>query len=222
MKNNLHEEIKGPALAVDTIVFSIKEDKLVVLLIKIGSGPYKNKWALPGGLVQINETLDSAAIRVLKNKTNIKKGHLEQLYTFGDLDRDIRGQIVSTAYLLLVENIEKFDVRKTELYTDISWSPVGKLPPMAFDHGKMIKLAQSRLRSKMLYSNIVYSLLPSAFTLSDLQKIYEIILGRKEDKRNFRKKMLDTNILIVFSGFKKGAFRPAQMYKFKCKEISYF
>lgn len=222
MQKNLHEKIRGPALAVDTIVFSIKKDQLVSLLIKIGNGPYKDKWALSGGLIQLNENPETAAIRVLKNKTNITRGHLEQLYTFGDLGRDIRGQIVSIAYLLLVGNTKQYTLKTSDFYTDIDWVPVKNLPAMAFDHEKMIKVAHNRLRSKLLYSNIAYSFLPKQFTLTDLQHVYEIILGKKMDKRNFRKKILALPILSVCKQKTFGPFRPARLYRFRKRKIVYF
>lgn len=221
MVKDLHKKIKGPAVAVDTIVFSVVEGKLITLIIKIGSGPYKNKWALPGGLVQLGESPKDAAIRVLENKTNIVQGHLEQLYTFGDVNRDVRGQIISIAYLLLIENAKQFSIKTTDFYTDIKWVCIKDLPTMAFDHKDMIKLAHNRLKSKMIYSNIVYSLLPKKFTLSDLQQIYEIILDKKIDKRNFRKRMVILDLLTSCKEKKKGAFRPARFYKFKQNNIVY-
>lgn len=222
MVKNLHKKIIGPAVAVDTIVFSIAEDELVTLLIQIGSGPYKDKWALPGGLVQLGENTENAAIRVLRNKTNVVQGHLEQLYTFGDVNRDIRGQIISIAYLLLVDNTKQFAIKTTDFYFTIKWAPVKDLPLMAFDHEEMIRLAYNRLKSKAVYSNIVCSLLPKKFTLSALQHIYEIIWNRKVDKRNFRKKIIVSGLLTPCKQEKKGAFRPARLYKFKQNEIIYF
>lgn len=219
---DLHKKIKGPAVAVDTIVFSIVENELVTLLIQIGSESYKNKWALPGGLVRLGENPENTALRVLKDKTNIVQGHLEQLYTFGDVNRDIRGQIISISYLLLVKSVEQFAIRTTDFYTGIEWVSVKHLPQMAFDHAKMIKLAHNRLKSKMVYSNIVYSLLPKKFTLSDLQCVYEIIWDKKIDKRNFRKKIIVSGLLTSCKQEKKGAFRPARLYKFKQNEIVYF
>jgi 8-oxo-dGTP diphosphatase len=220
--NNLHEKIQGPAVAVDTVVFAIRDAKLSTLLIKIGSGPYKNKWATPGGLIQLNETPEQTALRVLKDKTNIQKGHLEQLYTFGEVKRDTRGQIISIAYLLLITNSEKYDIQTTNIYTDIKWVPVKALPPMAFDHQKIIKVAKERLATKMAYSTIASSLLPSFFTLTELQRVYEIIWEKEIDKRNFRKRMLDLNIITPVKRVKKGSFRPAQLYKFKKQELIYY
>lgn len=222
MDTDFRKSIKGPAVAVDTVVFGIDSGMLVVLLLKIGSGPYKNKWSLPGGLVRLAETPDDAATRVLKDKTNIQKGHIEQLYTFGDLDRDVRGQIISVAYLLLVGDVKKFKVRTTDFYTDISWVSIKNLPAMAFDHTKIIEVAHSRLKSKIVYSNIAYSLLPPKFTLSELQKVYEIILGESVDKRNFRKKIAAFGMVEPVDEKRMGAFRPAELYKFKKNELVYF
>ena len=222
MDNKLHESIKGPAVAVDTVLFTIQSHKLEILLIQIGSGPYQNKWALPGGLISLNETPEQAAIRSIISKTNIIPGHLEQLYTFGDINRDVRGQIISIAYLLLIENPEKLRIKKADYYKDIHWFSVKSLPEMAFDHQKIVKTAYERLKSKMLYSNIAYSLLPQIFTLTELQIVYEVVWGKRLDKRNFRKKILATGIVTPTEKIKRGAYRPALLYKFSKEEVVYF
>jgi len=222
MNKELHELIKGPAVAVDTVVMAINKDELKTLLIKIGSGPYKDKWAVPGGLIQLNEIPEKAAIRVLKNKTNIQRGHLEQLYTFGDPDRDVRGNIISIAHLLLIPDLEKYILKTVDFYTDIGWFSVNKLPVTAFDHNKIINLAHKRLKDKMTYSTIASSLLPKYFTFTELQRVYEIVWRRRIDKRNFRKRMTDVDIIIPVNKFKKGSFRPAQLYKFKENRLVYF
>ncbi len=177
-------------MAVDAVLFAVVKGQLQVLLIKIINGFYKEKWALPGGLIGISESLDEAAKRVLFQKTNIGDIHLEQLYSFGDPKRDARERSISVAYFSLVDDFRKHHLKTTSYYSDISWFPVNKLPQMAFDHREIIAFALARLRAKVGYSNIVYSLLPSEFTLTELQKTYEIILGQKLDKRNFRKKIL--------------------------------
>jgi 8-oxo-dGTP diphosphatase len=221
-KENFQTKILGPGLAVDTVVMTIKDDRLHVLLIQIGSGPYKDRWALPGGLVNLGEIPEQAAIRALSNKTNIKVGHLEQLFTFGELDRDVRAQIVSVAYMLLIPDPSALDVRPQDFYTAIKWVPITELPKMAFDHKKIAELAYRRLQDKVNYSTIASSLLSEEFTLTQLQKVYEIILGMDIDKRNFRKKMLALGIIQSTEKIQRSAFRPAELYSFNKKAVTYF
>lgn len=211
--------IIGPALAVDTLIFSIREGKLNVLLIKIGSGPYQGKWALPGGIVQIDETLDEAAKNVLEKKAGIKGLYMEQLYTFSSINRDTRGRMVSTAYFALVDS-DQFKLKTMDYYIEIKWHEIGKLPRMAFDHKEMIQYGLDRLRAKIEYTNVVYGLLPEKFTLGELQKVYEIILERELDKRNFRKKIFALNIVQKTKGMKAGGIsRPAQLYRFTQRSL---
>lgn len=211
--------IFGPALAVDVLIFDINKKKLNVLLIKISQGPYKNKWALPGGIVKIHENLDESAKRVLWEKAGIKGVYLEQLYSFSDIDRDVRGRIVSVAYFALVDSA-KFHPKTTEYYSDIQWKEVNNLPSIAFDHKKMIEFGIERLRSKIEYSNIAYALLPKEFTLTEMQEVYEIILGSRLDKRNFRKKVKMLNILDRTKKIRAGLkSRPAELYCFKKRSL---
>ncbi|MFA5986591.1 MAG: NUDIX domain-containing protein [Parcubacteria group bacterium] len=211
--------IIGPALAVDTMIFAIRQRKLCVLLIQIGTGAYKDQWALPGGIVQIDETLDQAAQNVLAKKAGIKGLHLEQLYTFSDVHRDVRGRIVSTAYFALVDS-DKFAVETMDYYIAIEWHDVDKLPKMAFDHKEMICYGAERLRAKIEYSNIVYGLLPKEFTLTEMQDVYEAIIGHVIDKRNFRKKILSLHILTETAKERSGAKnRPARLYRFKKRQL---
>lgn len=219
-KPSLLKRPESPAVAVDAVLFSIQKGQLDVLLIKICKGPYQGKWALPGGLVRLDETLDEAAKRVLFQKTNVKDVYLEQLYSFGALDRDTRGRSVSVAYFALVSKQNNFNLKTTSFYSEISWKPVKKLPKMAFDHQQIIKYATDRLKAKIGYTNIVYSLLPTEFTLTELQKTYEIILGQKLDKRNFRKKMMSFGLVTKMDKMKKGeANRPAWLYRFIKREL---
>lgn len=211
--------IIGPAVAVDTLIFTIRENKLMVLLIQIGSGPYEGKWALPGGIVQIDETLDRSAKNILKKKAGIKGIYMEQLYTFSGLKRDVRGRMISVAYFALV-NSNKLNLKTMDYYSDIDWVDVNKLPKMAFDHKEIIDYGLDRLRAKIEYSNIVYGLLPETFTLTEMQQVYERILGTKIDKRNFRKKILSLDILKGTDKIKQGVrHRPAKLYQFKKREL---
>ena len=212
--------IYGPAVAVDAVLFTIKEDQLNVLLIKISKGSYKDKWAVPGGLVQLDETLDAAAKRALFQKTNIGDIHLEQLYSFGDLKRDTRGRVISVAYFALIGNPRNYKLKTAPYYSEIAWWQVRKLPAMAFDHRQIVKYALERLKAKIEHTNIAYSLLPKGFTLTELQRTYEIILGRRIDKRNFRKKIIALGLVKKTGKKQKGKpHRPAQLYRFSKREL---
>ncbi|HFC36335.1 MAG TPA: NUDIX hydrolase [Candidatus Moranbacteria bacterium] len=218
-RNKDNNVIIGPAVAVDALIFTIRDGDLMVLLIKIGSGPYKNKWALPGGIVQIDETLDDTAKRVLKEKAGVRGIYMEQLYAFSELKRDIRWRMISVAYFALV-NSDKINLKTMDYYSDIDWIKVSKLPKMAFDHKKIIKYGLKRLRAKIEYTNIVYGLLGDEFTLTELQNVYEIILNQKIDKRNFRKKILSMNLLEETKKIKRGLkHRPAKLYRFKDRKL---
>ncbi|MDO8551283.1 MAG: NUDIX domain-containing protein [bacterium] len=221
-KANETKIIYGPAVAVDAVLFRIDRDQLMVLLIKILNGPYNGKWALPGGLVQMDEGLDDAVKRVLFQKANIGDVHLEQLYSFGDIDRDVRGRSVSVAYFALVPDTKAFDLKTPPYYGEIGWWPIKNLPPMAFDHKVVVDYAYERLRTKLEYTNIAYSLLPKEFTLTQLQKIYEIIFDKELDKRNFRKKILTLGLVKETGKVIRGEpHRPAELYQFSKREITF-
>ena len=209
--------IKTPLVAVDAVIFTIIENELKVLLAKIKYGPFIGKFGVPGGRVKIKETLEEAAKRELYEKTGVKNVYLEQLYSFGSLKRDPKTRIVSIAYFALVNNND-VKLKTTGKYSDIGWFSVHKLGKLAYDHNDIIKYALFRLKNKIKYTNIMYSLLSEKFTLSDLQKVYEITLEKKMDKRNFRKKILLSN-LIKESGTKAGVpHRPSKLYSFKKRE----
>jgi 8-oxo-dGTP diphosphatase len=187
---------------------------LKVLLVRIGSGPYEGKWALPGGLVLADESLDTAAERVLSEKAGVDDIYIEQLYTFGSVDRDVRGRSVSIAYFALV-NSDRCLPATIEYYSDIAWYDTATLPKLAFDHAKVVEVGIERLRNKLGYSNIAYGLLPREFTLTELQTAYEIILGHELDKRNFRKKIQDIDLVKETGKIRKsGQSRPARLYSF--------
>ncbi len=206
---------KVPLLAIDTVIFAVVKDKLKVLLIQIKDGIYHEKWAVPGGLVKINESLDQAVARVLHMKTNIRDIHLEQLYTFGDPKRDKRKRSITVAYFALISNPEKFSLRTLEYYKDIDWFNIANLPSMAFDHKNIIEMAHDRLKSKLSYSNIAYSLLPKKFTLTQMQRVYEVIYGEKLDKRNFRKSVIAKGLVKKTGSLQTAVLhRPAQLFKF--------
>lgn len=214
-KSPMPESIRFAALAVDVVCFKIINKTLHVLLGQVVSvnNQYKGFWAHIGGLIQEKETADEAVDRLLKNKAGIEKIFKEQLYTFSGVDRDPRGRVVSVAYLSLVREDENPQFQKGEV--DTIWKPVESAVKLAYDHDEMTAYALERLRSKIKYTNIIQYLLPEEFTLSELQLAYEIVLGEGLDKRNFRKKVLASGMIIDTKQIrKKGAMRPAAIYKF--------
>lgn len=210
----LHKKYKFAVIATDVVLFTVHEKELMVLLIKMKKHPFENAWAAPGGLVGPEESVGEAAAKHLANKAGIKNVYLEQFYTFGEVNRDPFGRVVSVAHLALIPK-SRYVLKTSEEYEDVRWFSVKDLPSLAYDHKDMIKLGIEKLKDRLKTSNIVYSLLPQEFTLSELQKIYEIILGRKFDKRNFRKKFLSLNIIKSLQKQRRGgANRPAQLYTF--------
>jgi 8-oxo-dGTP diphosphatase len=207
-----------PALTVDCVVFGFDETDLKVLLIERGLEPFKGRWALPGGFVRVEEPIDAAARRELEEETGLKNVFLEQLYTFGDVNRDPRERVVSVAHYALV----KLGDHKVKAATDASdarWFPVSKLPPLAFDHAQILKTALARLQAKVRYEPIGFELLPQKFTLSQLQHLYEAVLGTTLDKRNFRKKVLGLDLLVPLKEQQMtGRHRPAQLFRFGTAE----
>ncbi len=201
-------------IATDVVILTIEDNLLKVLLIEMKKRPYSKHWALPGGLVQPNESLDKAANRHLAEKAGVKDAYLEQLYAFGDVDRDPFGRVVSVAYMALVAS-SGLKLKTTKEYVDVKWFSINRLPLLAYDHKKIIAYAIARLRAKLEYTNIVYSLLPTEFTLSSPQNIYEIICGKKMDKRNFRKKLLSLGLIRAQGRKERGrANRPPELYSF--------
>ena len=181
--------------------------------------PFEKCWAVPGGIIKVSESTDEAAERILFEKTGLKNLYLEQLYTFGKTSRDPFGRVVSVAYFALMSHIDS-NLKTTEEYGGVEWFPVDKLPALAYDHKEILSTAIKRLRSKLAYSNVAYGLLPDTFTLGDLQNVYETILKKKIDKRNFRKKI---KMLEIVESAKKiragGKNRPAELFCFKKKQL---
>ena len=212
----MYNEIKTHEITVDIVILTIKDDALQVLLVKRNNEPFKDKWAIPGGYVRMSENLDEAAMRVLKEKTNVDNIYLEQLYTFGDPLRHPVSRVITCAYYALIR-AEDIDVKITDESgaSQIEWHSVEKLPPLAFDHKEIIEYSLKRTRERLELCPIAFQLLPKKFTLTELQKSYELILKKELDKRNFRKKMLASNILIELNEFSKaGSKRPAALYSF--------
>jgi 8-oxo-dGTP diphosphatase len=207
-------EYPRPALTVDCVVFGIDVDELMVLLIQRDLPPFEGQWALPGGFVHMDESLGEAAFRELQEETGLEKVYLEQLFTFGEVDRDPRGRVVSVAYYALVK-LSDHRVQAATDARDAQWFPVWDTPTLAFDHASIVTMAMERLKGKVRYQPIGFELLPKKFTLTQLQKLYEVILERELDKRNFRKKILAMEILLELDEVEKGvAHRAARLYRF--------
>lgn len=207
-------EYPRAALTVDCVVFGINEEGLHVLLIERGLEPFKGKWALPGGFVRVEETLDAAARRELEEEAGLKDVFMEQLFTFGDVHRDPRERVVSVAYYALVQVLDHEAVAATDA-ANAKWFPVNKVPALAFDHAKIFEAALARLRGKVRYEPIGFELLPPKFTLSQLQHLYESVIGAVLDKRNFRKKVLGFGLLTPLKETQmSGRHRPAQLFRF--------
>ena len=202
------------AVAVDVVLFTIQDGALKVLLVKRNLPPFRGRWSLPGGVVRRDESVDEAALRELQEETGIGSVYLEQLYTFGDLDRDPRGRVIAVAYYAVVD-WGRFQLKARATRGTAGWFSVNRLPNLAFDHKKIVGSALERLRNKVNYTSVAFQLLPKKFALSELQQAYEVILGQRLDKRNFRKKMLQLGILRDTGERKlEGRQRPARLYSF--------
>jgi 8-oxo-dGTP diphosphatase len=203
-----------PSLTVDCVVFGLDDRDLKVMLIKRGVPPFEDCWALPGGFVHLDESLETAALRELKEETGIEKVFLEQLYTFGDVARDPRDRVVTVAYYALI-NLKEQRIQATTDAKDAAWFPLANLPKLAFDHDKILAAALTRLKGKLRYEPIGFELLPEKFTLTQLQKLYETVLNEPIDKRNFRKKILSMDLLVALDETEKDVpHRAARLYQF--------
>lgn len=205
-------EYPRPALTVDCVVFAADADALKVLLVRRGAEPFKGQWALPGGFVRMRETTDEAARRELREETGLSDVFLEQLYTFSAVERDPRERVVSVAYYALVRTAE---VEAGSDAAEAKWFDVARPPALAFDHREILRVAIERLRGKVRYQPIGFELLPGKFTLGQLQRLYESILGRSLDKRNFRRAFLKMNVLEELDEIEEGVHhRPSRLYRF--------
>jgi 8-oxo-dGTP diphosphatase len=204
-------------LSINCVVFGSEDSKLKVLLIKRKNFPNKGDWALPGGFVLKNEDLDKAAVRILAETSNVKDIYLEQVHTFGDVDRFPSRRVISITYFALI-NPERFCLSPGIDTTDVKWFPVHEILNMPFDHDKIYKFALQRLKKSIRYKPIGFELLPKKFTLTQLQSLYESILDHKLDKRNFRKKLLAMNLLHKLDEKQKGVpHRAAKLFRFELK-----
>ena len=207
-----------PNLAVDCVVFGLDEEDLKIILIERDKEPYRGKWALPGGFVHIDESLEDAAKRELKEETGIQDVFLEQLYTFGEVDRDPRERVVTVAYYALV-NLRDHTIQATTDSRNAAWFSVDDVPKLPFDHNRIVDVANLRLKGKVTYAPIGFELLPNKFTLTQLQRMYEKILDRDIDKRNFRKRILGMGLLKELDEVQMDvAHRAARLYQFDEKK----
>lgn len=217
MSTKAPDKLRFAAVAIDAVIFGIKDGKLHVLLSEVDRPPhYVNTKGFPGGIIDIEENADEAVVRHLKEKAGLKNIYTEQLYTFSEKERDKRNRVISIAYLCLVDphTLEQYNV------PDMSWTPMKQIGKLAYDHNKMFMVALERLVGKLTYTNVAQHLLPEKFTLSELQEVYEIVLGTQFDKRNFRKKILSLNLVKDTGDIQEGVRnRPAALYHFKEQEV---
>ncbi|OGM75427.1 hypothetical protein A2382_01315 [Candidatus Woesebacteria bacterium RIFOXYB1_FULL_38_16] len=215
MANYPKKTFDHAVVAVDTVLFSIVKGKLSVFLLQIKDDVFADKWTLPGGLVTMGESLEEAVERHLSGKAGVERVYFEQLYTFGKPDRDPGGWVVSVSYMALTPIVIKDTKILLERYKSSMWCDVETLPEMAYDHREIVHTGVERLRAKVGYTNIIYSLIKPEFTLSELQKVYEIVLGKRLDKRNFRKKIFSLELVKSLGKTRKGEpNRPAELYEF--------
>lgn len=202
-----------PAVTTDVVVFSIRDARLRLLLIKRGAAPCQGMWALPGGFLGIDEDLEQCALRELREETGVDGVHLEQFHTFGRPDRDPRERVISVAYYTLVPS-DRLAVRAASDAADADWFAIDALPPLAFDHREMVELAHRRLAARLDRSAIAFQFLPATFTLSELQRVYEILLNAALDKRNFRTWSLAlAQIEETGELRRRGSRPPARVYR---------
>ena len=195
------------------MIFSIRDNQLKLLLIKRGGAPYKGKWALPGGFVQLEESLEDGARRELREETGLSGVFLEQLYTFGHPDRDPRERVITVAYYALIPSDQVSLCAATDAEA-VGWFGMDELPTLAFDHQDIVDMAHQRLAAKLDYSTIAFQFMAPEFTLTELQEVYEIILQDEIDKRNFRKWVLAMEQIEETGEVKRdGAHRPAKLYR---------
>lgn len=204
-----------PAVTTDIVIFTIRHDELKVLLVNRGMPPYQGMWALPGGFINLDESLEEGARRELEEETGVADVYLEQLYTFGEPDRDPRERVITVAYYALVPT-DEIDIKAGSDAEGVSWIGMQELPELAFDHDAILDMAYERLVAKLDYSTIAFQFMPRNFTLSELQHVYEVILRTPMDKRNFRKRILGLDVIEETGKNKRdGAHRPAKLYRVK-------
>lgn len=206
-------EYPRPAVTTDCVIFGFDGNQINLLLIARGIEPFKGQWAFPGGFVRIQETTEACARRELAEETGLGHVYLEQLYTFSEIERDPRGRTISVAYFALVKS--DGPPKAGDDAGKAQWFDLEQVPPLAFDHNRILDVALERLRGKIRYQPIGFELLPEQFTLPQLQKLYEAILQQPLDRRNFRKKIMKYNILEPLDKKEEGTpHRAARYYQF--------
>jgi 8-oxo-dGTP diphosphatase len=203
-----------PAVTADCVVFGLDEEDLKILLIQRGLEPFKGQWALPGGFAVVGEAMEDTARRELEEETGLKDVFLEQLYTFSNPERDPREHVVTVAYYALV-NLSEHVVHASTDASNAAWFCIDDVPQLAFDHAEILNTAHDRLRGKIRYQPIGFELLAEKFPLRMLQSVYEKILDRQVDKRNFRKRILGMGILDELDEIETDvSHRAARLYRF--------
>jgi 8-oxo-dGTP diphosphatase len=209
-----------PSVTVDVVIFTLLNQELHVLLVQRRRWPYDGYWAIPGGFINMDESLETAARRELEEETGVRDVYLEQLYTFGDVGRDPRTRVISVAYIALVRS-DAQRIRVSEESTDVRWFAVRELPAeLAFDHDQILAYAISRLRSKLEYTTLAFQLLPEVFSILELKHIYEQILGEDLDKGNFYRKIKEAGLLEETTLMREGRGRPTRLWRFKSDRAS--
>ena len=201
-----------PAVTTDCVIFGFNGERLQVLLIERGIEPYKGHWAFPGGFLKMDETAEEGAKRELKEETGLADAYIQQLHTFSNPDRDPRERVITIAYYALVKIQE---VKGGDDAASARWFPLDEIPPLAFDHDYILRMATQKLREQIHFQPIGFELLPEKFTIKELQSLYEAILGINFDRRNFAKKMLHLEILTELDETVwPTPKREARLYKF--------
>jgi 8-oxo-dGTP diphosphatase len=209
-----------PSVTVDIVIFTLREDELRVLLIQRGHWPFEGYWAIPGGFVKIDESLEEAARRELREETGVTEVFLEQLYTFGDPQRDPRTRVISVAYFAVV-SADRLEPRAGTDAADVRWWAMSALPrQLAFDHDEILSYALTRLRYKIEYTAVAFEILPEEFTLGELQAAYETILGEELDKANFRKKLARADVVEPTGRYRETGGRPAELYRYRSDAVA--
>jgi 8-oxo-dGTP diphosphatase len=204
-----------PSVTVDVVIFTLYNRELHVLLVQRRRWPYEGYWALPGGFIEMHESLEQAARRELEEETGVRDVYLEQLYTFGEPGRDPRTRVISVAYFALVR-ADAHELRVSDETTAVRWFALQTVPsPLAFDHDDILHYALSRLRSKMEYTTLAFQLLPEVFSILELKDIYEQILGEKLDKGNFYRKIKEAGVLEETNLTREGRGRPTRLWRFR-------
>lgn len=208
----------GTRVAVSTVIFSLRRDadgraSVVLPLVTRTRDPHQGQWALPGGWLDITESLDAAAARTLAETTGLAPSYLEQLYAFGAVDRSPT-RVISIVYWALVREDESRSASPDHDQENVAWFDTSALPDLAFDHNEIVEYALWRLRNKVGYSRVAHGLLADEFTLAELREVYEAILGRRLDPANFRRQVENAGNLVPTDSFRTGSHRPARLYRY--------